>query len=67
MNSRFRRPSEDKILKQGGLILLGGLNKEAICLQVPPRAPTLSLFIELNLVVAQFGHSVTVQLLSLRL
>ena len=45
----------------------GASVRKDVGVQVPPRAPNQSLFIELNLVVAQFGHSVTVQLLSLRL
>ena len=45
----------------------GASVRKDVGVQVPPRAPNQSLFIELNLVVAQFGHSVTVQLFSLRL
>ena len=32
--------SSDKIHQQGGLIVFGGPNKEAIRLQVPARVPT---------------------------
>ena len=39
----------DKIHHWGGLIVLGGLNKEALRLQVPPRAPTKDVKCHLGL------------------